>query len=201
MSVSIAALRTTRALRQAFLEHLIRQEIWHFDEQGQGATAAQVTTNGNRVNTGIAEKLSLLIQSLSMFFSAFIVALAVQWKLTLITITIVPAIVVVTVVCVAMDAVIEAKLTKIYSTAAVLAEEAFSSVRTVHAFWAHSRMIKTYGKFLDDAYKIGMKKSPIYAALFSTQNFCIYSGVALAYWKGYRMYASGEISSVGTVFT
>lgn len=46
-----------------------------------------------------------------------------------------------------------------------------------------------------------MKKSWIYAVLFSTQYFCVFSGIALAYWQGYRMYASGEIPDVGKVFT
>ena len=41
----------------------------------------------------------------------------------------------------------------------------------------------------------------IYAVLFSSEYFCVYSGVALAYWQGYRMYRSGEVPDVGNVFT
>lgn len=40
-----------------------------------------------------------------------------------------------------------------------------------------------------------------YAVLFSTQYFCVFSGIALAYWQGYRMYRSGEIPDVGKIFT
>lgn len=71
----------------------------------------------------------------------------------------------------------------------------------MHAFWAHEKIISKYEQFLQSARKEGMKKSWIYAVLFSTQYFCVFSGIALAYWQGYRMYASGEIPDVGKVFT
>ena len=201
VAITISATRTVRAFRQAFLSHTIRQEIWHFDKQSNGATATQVTTNGNRINQGIAEKLTFAIQSLSMFFSSFIVALAVQWKLTLITMSIIPVIFIVTGLCIALDAPQEAKITRIYSQAASLAEEAFSSIRTIQAFWAYSKMSDQYNDFLKAAHKVGNTKSPIYSVLFSTEYFCVYSGLALAFWQGFRMFQSGEIQNAGTVFT
>lgn len=41
----IAAARTTNALRKKFLESLLRQGISHFDMQGNGSVATQVTTS------------------------------------------------------------------------------------------------------------------------------------------------------------
>jgi len=43
--VSIAALRTTRAIRYAFLEATLRQEVWHFDKESNGSISSQVTTS------------------------------------------------------------------------------------------------------------------------------------------------------------
>jgi ATP-binding cassette, subfamily B (MDR/TAP), member 1 len=51
---------------------------------------ANKITDGNQINSGIAEKLYTAVVGISMFFTAFIVALAVQWKLALITMSIVP---------------------------------------------------------------------------------------------------------------
>jgi ATP-binding cassette, subfamily B (MDR/TAP), member 1 len=140
-----------------------------------------------------------MFQGLSMFFSSFIVALAIQWKLALIVMSIVPAILLVTSTCIAFDAIYEAKITKIYSKAAVLAQEAISSIKTVHAFWAHDKIVEKYDVHLKEARRIGRAKSPIYATLFSTEWFFVLSGTALAFWQGFRMYASGEIPDVGTV--
>jgi ATP-binding cassette subfamily B (MDR/TAP) protein 1 len=140
-----------------------------------------------------------MFQGTSMFFSAFIVALAVQWKLALIVMSIVPAILIVTSVCIAIDAVHEAQITRHYSQAAVIAQEAISSIKTVHAFWAQEKLVGKYEEHLQAARKVGKKKSPNYGILFSTEWFFVLSGTALAFWQGFRMYASGEIDNVGTV--
>jgi len=199
--ITIAGMRTTRALRQAFLDHLLRLEIWHFDTASTGAAATQVTTNGNRVNQGIAEKLGLVMQSSSMFVSAFIVALAVQWKLALITMSIIPVILILTGATVAIDATLEARVVRIYSQGSVLVQEAISSIKTIHAFWAQEKMAKKYDTFLQGAHQEGNKKSVNYGVMFSVEYFCAYAGTALAFWQGQRMYQSGEIPTVGTVFT
>lgn len=188
-------------MRLAFFKHILRQEAWYFDKQGNGATASQVITNGNKINSGIAEKLSMFFQALATFIAAFVVALAIQWRLTLITMSIIPATFLFVSICVPLDAIVESRIVKIYSAAAILAEEAFSSVKTVHAFWAHEKIIEKYEYFLKKAHTEGKKKSLIYAVLFSTQYFCVYCGIALAYWQGYRMYRSGEIADVGKVFS
>ena len=200
-TITISSIRTTRKLREVFLASTLRQEIWHFDKQGNGAIATQVTTNSTRIQGGIAEKLTFAIQALAMFFASFIVALSVQWKLALITMSVIPAIFIITGGCVAIDAAQEARIIRIYSRAAVLAEEVLSSIRTVNAFWAKEKMAHKYNVFLEQAHKEGNKKSPNYGVLFSTEYFCVYSAIALSFWQGYRMYLSGEVQDVGKVFT
>lgn len=110
LCICIAAARTTCALREDFLEKLLRQDIAHFDKEGSGSAASQVTTNGNRINQGVAEKLHTCVQGISLFFSGFIVALAVQWKLALIVMSIIPAIFLITGTCIGLDAPIEARV-------------------------------------------------------------------------------------------
>ncbi|KAI4717299.1 putative ABC transporter [Aureobasidium sp. EXF-10727] len=177
LCICIAAARTTNALRKAFLESLLRKEIFHFDLQVNGSAATQVTTNGHRINQGIAEKLFSLVMGISLFFSSYIVALSVQWKLALITMSIVPAIVLITGGCIALDAPIEARITRIYSCAATLAQDALSSIKNIHAFRAQEKIVE-YG-----------------------QTFLVMSGTSLAFWQGLRMFRSGEIANVGTVLT
>ncbi len=110
--------------------------------------------------------------------------------------SIIPAIFIVTGICITLDAIVESKVMRIYSKGGSIAQEAISTIRTVHAFWAQSKMIEKYDKYLKDAHTEGKKKSILYGILFSTEYFCVYSGIALAFWQGYRMYRSGEIESV-----
>ncbi|KAF3052371.1 hypothetical protein E8E11_011071 [Didymella keratinophila] len=48
--------------------------------------------------------------------------------------------------------------------------------------------------------EVGLKKSPNYTVLFSTEFSCVYSVYALAFWQGVRRYQSGKISESGDVF-
>ena len=199
--MSIAAARTTRALRKAFLESLLRKSMSHFDMNGNGSAASQVTTNGYRINQGLADKLYSLFNGLSFFFSAYVVALAVQWKLALITMCIIPIMMGVIGTCITFDKKIEDKIGPLYSRAGTLAQDAISSVKTIHAFGAQEKIVKLYDENLEAAHKEGKKKSVIFGVLFSIQTFLVMCGTALAFWQGYRMYLSGEIPDVGKVFT
>lgn len=142
-----------------------------------------------------------MIQALSLFISAFIVALSVQWKLALITMTIIPAIFLVASVCVAIDAKHEIQIVRVYSQAAVLAQEAISSIKTVHAFWAQDKIAKKYDELLGEAHQIARKKSPNFAVILSVQYFLSLAGTALSFWEGFRLYESGQVTEVGHILT
>ncbi|CZT11194.1 related to multidrug resistance protein [Rhynchosporium graminicola] len=201
ITICISATRTTRDLRQDFLRHTLRKEIWHFDLQDASSVAVLVTTNGSRIHKGVADKLAVLIQYMAMFIAAFVVALAVQWKLALITMSVIPGMFVITFGILTFDAQIEARVMRTYSRGGSIAQEAISTIRTIHAFWAQSKLIAKYDRYLKDARIEGNKKSILYGILFSAEYFFVYSGTALAFWQGYRMNKSGEIADVGTVFT
>ncbi|KAI9692036.1 MAG: hypothetical protein M1820_009571 [Bogoriella megaspora] len=201
VALNISALRTTKSLRIDFLRQALRQDIAFFDQSSNGAIAIQITTNGNLVNVGIAEKLGLAIQGLATFVAAFAVAFAVQWKLTLITLCIVPTIVIVVAICVGVEIKNEAKILDIYGRAGALAEEVFSSVRNVHAFWAHPRLAGRYDEQLLEARHEGRTKRLNYGVLFSTEFFCVNAGYGLAFWQGIHMYVSGEVAASGSVVT
>jgi ABC-type multidrug transport system fused ATPase/permease subunit len=57
--VSIAAIRTTKALRVDFVKHTLRQNIAFFDSAETGGITTHITTNTNNANSGIAEKMTL----------------------------------------------------------------------------------------------------------------------------------------------
>ena len=90
---------------------------------------------------------------------------------------------------------------RIYSRAATLAQDAIGSIKTIYTFGAQQKIVNWYDEYLQTAHKEGNKKSLIYGVLFSIQTFLVMSGTALAFWEGFRLFQSGEIQDVGTVFT
>jgi len=201
VAYNISAARITRTIRRRYLRSTLSQEVAFFDEGSHGSISSQIVTNGNMIQQGIGEKLALSIQSISAFVAAFIVAFTTNAKLTGITICIVPAMVIVISITAGIDAGYETKILALYGQAGSFAEDVISSMRTVHAFWARAKLVAKFDQFLARAHTIGQKKSKIYMVLFSCEFFMVYSGFALAFWEGLRMYNSGEITTSGTVVT
>lgn len=189
-----------KQLRITFVRQILRQEVSFFDNPTT-SVSGQVTTNGNLISHGISEKLGTTIAAVSMFVAAFVVAFAVQWKLTLIVIATVPVNLGVNMIVFAIDHRIELRIFGIISRSNSLAEETFATIRTAHAFWAFPRLTKRYNAILDEAGKLGAKKSLLYAIFFCFEYFIIFSGYGLAFWQGMRLYSSGEIDNPGSVVT
>ncbi|GAO13661.1 hypothetical protein UVI_02017670 [Ustilaginoidea virens] len=181
----MAAIRTVKTLRVDFVRQLLRQEVAFFDTSL--SVAGQITTNGNVIYHGISEKLGLIVQSLSMLVSAFAVALTAQWKLALITLAIIPANTIVILVCVYFDTKYEYGMLDIYGVSDSLAEEALSTIRTAHAFWAFPKLVARFDELLRSARRVGDKKSVLYAVLFPVEFFTNTAGYGLAFWQGMRI--------------
>lgn len=194
-------MRTTQAIKSDFVEKTLRQDISFFDSPSSGSIAGQVTTNGHLIKSGLSEKLGTILQGLVTSIAAFIVAFTSQWKLTLITVAIIPSIFIATVVAFAGLVKLESQYLPHYSDAGKLAEEVLASMRTVHAFWARSKLSQKYAAHLATARDIGFRGSIWYAVLFGVEYFCIFAGYGLAFWQGVRMYSSGEINESGKVIT
>ncbi|UNI18372.1 hypothetical protein JDV02_004645 [Purpureocillium takamizusanense] len=95
----------------------------------------------------------------------------------------------------------EDELTDTLSRGSLLTEGVFSSITTVHAFWLQRTMANRYEDLLAEMERVGMKKSPNYGVLFSTEFFSVYSGYGLAFWQGVRMFAHGEVDEPGDIVT
>ncbi|KAG6306964.1 hypothetical protein E4U45_005993 [Claviceps purpurea] len=189
------------SLALVFLKAALSQEIAYFDLGAGGSIATQATTNGRLILGGISEKLGLTAQGLSAFITAFIVAFATNWKLTLITLCIAPATIGVMAVTAVMEAGHTTRILDIYAQANSFAEGVLSSARTVHAFEMRSRLVNKFDAYLAEAHRVGDKISPLYGILFSSEYCIIYLGFGLAFWQGFQMYGRGEVESSGEIFT
>ncbi|KAB8067980.1 P-loop containing nucleoside triphosphate hydrolase protein [Aspergillus leporis] len=199
--LTYVAYQLTRNIRYSYLHAAFSQETGYFDQGASGSISTQATSNGKLIHSGISEKLGIFIQAIATFIAAFILAFVSHWKLTLIIICIVPALIVVGGGLSIIDAGYETKILKINAQAASYAENILSGVRAVYAFSLRPRVIHKYEQYLQNTFEIGMKKNALYGFLFGSEYFIIYAGMGFAFWRGIQMLASGDIPDVGTVFT
>ena len=190
----------TRNVRQSYLRAAFSQEITYYDWGVSGSISQQVTTNGKLIQSGIAEKLGIVIQAISTFVAAFVIAFVTQWKLTLILFFMVPTLLIVLGTAGALDAMIETRILQVYAQAGSYAENVLGGVRTLQAFSLRSRVMAKYDSYLQEAYTQGLKKNKLYGIVFGGQYFVVYAGMGLAFWQGIAMLDRGEISDLGTVF-
>ncbi|RFU81374.1 atp-binding cassette multidrug transport atrc [Trichoderma arundinaceum] len=195
------AYRIVRNIRHAYLKAALSQEVAYYDLGTSGSIATQATSNGKLIQSGIAEKLGLTFQGISAFVTAFIVAFVTQWKLTLICLCIAPTTMAAMAYVGVTEAGIETKIFDIHAQGNALAEGILGSARTVHAFEMRSRLVSKFDDYLTEAHKYGRKLSPWFAALFSVEYTIMYLGFGLAFWQGIHLYANGEITSSGQIFT
>ena len=159
----------TRGLRLAYVKSILRQEIAYFDTCTPGSVATRISNNANLIQTGLSEKVGIAVQGISMLVSAFIVAFTKSWKLTLVTGTTLPAVVLLVGITVVLDQKLEAQILDVYSKAGSLAEEALGSVRNVVAFGAQDKMSKRYAAYLETAKQLGVKKGPVLGIQYSSE--------------------------------
>lgn len=194
------AYHLTRNVRRSYLQAAFSQEITYYDRGASGSISQQATTDGKLIQSGIAEKLGIVIQAISTFVAAFVIAFITQWKLTLILIFMVPTLLIVLGTAGGIGAMIETKILQVYAQASSYAENVLGGVQTFQAFNLRPRMMAKYDSYLQDAYTQGMKKNKLYGIVFGGQYFVVYAGMGLAFWQGIAMLDRGEISDLGTVF-
>lgn len=199
--LNYAAYGIVKNIQTAYLKAALRQEIAFFDLGLTGSIAAQATTNGRLIHGGIVEKLGLTFQGLATFITSFVIAFVVNWKLTLISLFIAPATILLVGIVGGIYAGYEVRILEAYARANSFAEGVLASARTVHAFEMRERLVARFDDQLADARRRwGNKIAPLMGILFSAEYTIIYLGFGLAFWQGTRMFARGEIESAGDVF-
>lgn len=198
---TIAATKLVKRLRVLFVRKLLSQEVSYFDTLGAGAVSVRVTTNANRIQMALAEKFGLVLFAISMFFSAFIIAIVTQWKLALIGSSIIPLLMLITSMTGMLDIKYETEILKAFTAASSLAEEILSSIRIVKSLNSAGKLRAKYVGWLDLARDRGFKKNPIWGVQLGFEFATVYLGYSLIFWQGVKMVSTGEIQDPGKVIT
>ncbi|KAI9095154.1 ABC multidrug transporter Mdr1 [Phlyctochytrium arcticum] len=180
-------------VREGYLQGILRQNIAYFDNTGGGQVSTRIITDTQMVQDGISEKVPMFFMNFSTFVAGFAVAFSHSWKLTLVLLCCVPAI--------GISAAVLGKfvgkytrqgLTE-YAAAGDVAEETFSSIRTVTSFMAAPKMSIRYDSMLGAAERLGIKKQIATGLGWGVIQFVIFGTYALAFWYGAKMLNSNEV--------
>ncbi|CAJ0573778.1 unnamed protein product, partial [Mesorhabditis spiculigera] len=186
--------RMNNRMRRAFFRAILRQEIAFFDNSQGGTMATRLFDNLERIREGTGDKVGLMIQYISQFFTGFIIAFTHNWKLTLIMLAFTPL----QAICGFFISKSMTTLTQLesvkYSKAAQVAEEVLSSIRTVIAFNGLGKEADRYSDALGEARKMGILKSVSIGGSFGAMCLVNFMSLALAFYIGVGWVHGGEIN-------
>lgn len=191
----------TQKIRQEYLKAMLRQNIGFFDKLGPGEITTRITADTNLIQDGISEKSGLTLNAIATFVAAFVIAFAKFWKLTLILISTVIAIVVSTGSGSTFIIKWTAKSQEEYARGGTVAEEVISSIRNATAFNTQSTLARQYDGYLAESEKWGRKLQYVLATMIATMMTIVYLNYGLAFWQGSRFLVQGqmEVSQVLTI--
>ncbi|KAI6014671.1 ste6-like protein [Pisolithus marmoratus] len=192
-----------KRIREKYLQATLRQDITYFDRIGAGEVATRIQTDTHLVQQGISEKVAVVVNCLSAFFTGFILAYCQSWRLALAITSIVPCIGV-------TSAIIQRFLAKhtqekgmalqCVAESGTIAEEVISTVRTAQAFGSQRVLGSLFNKKIDSIRPLNKKSAILHGCGMGVLFFIMYSAYALAFNFGTTLINGGH-ATAGQVIT
>ncbi|KAK3357131.1 P-loop containing nucleoside triphosphate hydrolase protein [Lasiosphaeria hispida] len=180
-------------IREHYLESCMKQNIGFFDKLGAGEVTTRITSDTNMIQEGISEKVGLTMAAVATFVTAFIIGFISYWKLTLILLSTVVALM----LCMGGGSTFIVKYSKhnisAYAEGGSVAEEVISSVRNAVAFGTQDRLAKQYDTHLTRAELYGFKVKGAIGVMVACMMLILYLNYGLAFWMGSRFLVDGAV--------
>jgi ATP-binding cassette subfamily B (MDR/TAP) protein 1 len=167
------SLRVSSAMRLAYLRALLGQRVSLLDTQPPGQIAAIITAVASTLQSGISEKLAIIIQSFALILAALGNAFYHSWELTLVTSC---GLVLISICFFSTTPFVIKNMKQVEEmniNASSIASEALSSVRMVAACGAEGKMVRRYAGWITKSREKGMSLSHIIGIQKATSKFRI----------------------------
>ncbi|CAF4892140.1 unnamed protein product [Rotaria sp. Silwood1] len=179
---SMAAEGQTKTIRKKLFQSILRKEIVYFDLHKTGELNTKLTDDVDKIHDGFGDKLGFVK----------------GWKLSLVVLSMAPLLFMSAMFFSKLASGLTALELKAYGKAGAIAEEVFSSIRTVLSYNGQEREEKRYEQHLDEAKRNGIKKGVINGVTLGSVWCIIFCSYALAFWYGAKLIRE-ERYDIGTI--
>jgi ABC-type multidrug transport system fused ATPase/permease subunit len=163
----MTSIRISAEIRLRYLKAIFGQPISVLDTLPPGLTATVITTTANTLQVGISERLSMLLQNISLIVTAFVVSFIYSWALTLVSSSGLLLIVLIYAVIMPFSIRMWKEIEEADGKASSLANEILGSVRVVAACGAEDKLSQRYTGWVEHTKKLGLRMSPVTGVLFA----------------------------------
>ncbi|KAL3308298.1 hypothetical protein Ciccas_013172 [Cichlidogyrus casuarinus] len=192
--LSFVARKQAARIRLLYFKSILNQDLAWFDETPTGTLISSLSENIHKIQVGIGSKLGHFIQYMCTFTSGIIIGFVYNWKLTLVALATLPAIVLGIGIFGAIMMIFTKKESEAYAKASSVAGEVLSAIRTVVAFGNQNKEVNRYSSELEGARKVGVKKAMAVNGSLGMISFFIFSAIALMFWYGVKLMIDDSIA-------
>ncbi|CAL5372217.1 unnamed protein product [Camellia sinensis] len=167
---SSASERVVARLRNNLFSHLIHQEIAFFDITRTGELLSRLSEDTQIIKNAATTNLSEALRNLSTSVIGLAFMFATSWKLTLLSLAVVPAISIAVRQFGRFLRELSHSTQSAAAVAASIAEETFGAIRTVRSFAQEEYEISRYAEKIDETLNLGLKQAKVVGLFFGGLN-------------------------------
>ena len=195
---TLAGERVVARLRRRLFSALVRQEVSFFDANTTGELMNRLASDTTVIQSAVTVNVSMGLRFGAQVVLGLVLIFAESWKLSLLMLAVVPAIVAVGVVYGRFMKRFSKQYQAALARAADVAQECFSGIRTVRSFANEPREADRYDGAVDESFGLGRKKALAYGAFGSLIGTTGQFAVVGVLWYGGALVIAGEMS-LGTL--
>lgn len=188
------------SIRQRLLEALLRLDQAYHDTH-EIDVHTLLTEKVDLIQSGCAEKVGILLQSVSYFASALIVSFLLDAKLAGILVSVVvPAMILIVLVSLLATSKVLSQITSGKEEANAIVESALRAVKLVQAFDMSKQICAGHEIQRDAVAKSSIRVAVMAATRYGCIIFVVYAINALAFYAGGHMASTDQQSNAGDIF-
>ncbi|MDG1478747.1 MAG: ABC transporter transmembrane domain-containing protein [Myxococcota bacterium] len=191
---TVSGERIVASLRTQLYRSIISQEIAFFDERRTGELTNRLASDTTVLQNTVTVNVSMLLRFTIMAIGAIGFLFYTSWKLTLLTLTVVPVVAISGGFFGRKMRAISRNFQDALAESTVVAEETIAGVRTVRAFAREEQEIARYSEAVEASFAIAKRRASIIAMLRGFIGFGGYGAIAVVLWFGGNMLVDGTIS-------
>jgi len=193
-TLSVTGERVIAKLRKDLFGHLLTLPPAFFADRRTGELTSRLGADVQMLQSVLSMNIAAMAQSVLTLVGTVVILLMIQPFLTLVTLAVVP-------VVVGSGLYLGNRLKKTslgvmdqVAEATAIAEEAFSQVRVVQSFVQEDNERAKYGRRMDQAVAVAIRRAVTRGLFASISGFAVLSASVLVLWLGGRMVLAGTLS-------
>ena len=191
---------TLANVRLALYTNLVKLPLSFFSQKRVGELNSRISNDIGQIQDTLTTTIAEFLRQFILVIGSFIMLASINWKLTIMMVSIVPI--------VGVAAVIFGKFIRKYSKTVqdkvaesqVVVEETMQGISIVKAFANEWYEIERYKQRISEVVKIGIKGGQFRGYFASFIIVCLFGTIVAVVWYGVTLAIGGEIS-VGELFT